>query len=193
MTTIVMSPNFIALLRTKRCPSCDQFSFRAWNLENQLETYKERVKHIFPKNFYQLRETLSDKLDTFDIPYTDEQKLFRIMAIFDFQSLFVHVGESKVAEIATWIGKQIPLSISISSNLVEDLIFIYEVNLRDLVSSSNDTLENTATQSKTQVKMNFLLVESTIPVNFEQFIEILSQRPSHPLNRHRRCLSRREF
>ena len=34
---------------------------------SQLVRCSERVKHIYPKNVYQLRETLFDKLDSFGI------------------------------------------------------------------------------------------------------------------------------
>ena len=46
----------------------------------------ERVKHMYPKNVYQLRETLLDQRDSSDIQYTDDQKLFINLAVFDFES-----------------------------------------------------------------------------------------------------------
>ena len=36
---------------------------------------------------YQLRETLFEKFDSFGIPYTENQKLFSNMAIFDFEPI----------------------------------------------------------------------------------------------------------
>ena len=44
----------------------------AYNLERQLTTCEKRARHVFPENVYQVRETLFDKLDSFNIPYTDE-------------------------------------------------------------------------------------------------------------------------
>ena len=45
-----------------------------FSLEQQLTTYSERVKNVYPRNVYQIRETLFDKLDSFGIKYTSEQK-----------------------------------------------------------------------------------------------------------------------
>ena len=44
-------------------------------------TYSERVKHIYPENVYQLRKTLLEKLDSFIIPYKEDQKLFKNLAV----------------------------------------------------------------------------------------------------------------
>ena len=71
------------------CPLCDQFINTAGKLEQNLTTCKERVKHVFTKNVYQLRETLFDKLDSLNIPYSDDQKLLKNTAIFDFESICV--------------------------------------------------------------------------------------------------------
>ena len=42
-----------------RCSTCDTIFSKTGNLERHLITCSERVKHIYPKNVYQLRETLS--------------------------------------------------------------------------------------------------------------------------------------
>ena len=68
--------NINALFKAFRCPTCDTYFQKTGNLESHLVRCSERVKHIYPKNVYQLRETFFDKLDSFDIQYTDDQKLF---------------------------------------------------------------------------------------------------------------------
>ena len=68
--------NINALFKAFRCPTCDTFFQKTGNLERHLVRCSERVKQIYPKNVYQLRKTLFDKLDSFDIQYTDDQKLF---------------------------------------------------------------------------------------------------------------------
>ena len=75
--------NIHALFKAFRCPTCDTYFQKAGNLERQLVKFSERVKHIYPKNLYQLRETLFDKLDSFDIQNADDQKLINL-AVFDF-------------------------------------------------------------------------------------------------------------
>ena len=67
--------NINALFKAFRCTTCDTFFSKTGNLERHLVTCSDRVKHIHPKNVYELRETLFEKLDAFNIPYKNEQKL----------------------------------------------------------------------------------------------------------------------
>ena len=111
---------------------------------------------------YQLRETLFDKLDSFDIQYTDDQKLFTKLVDFDFESICIPEGKFKNTETKSWIGKHVPISVSISSNLIAKPIFLCNSNPRDLVESFIDSVEGLATQSKAQMKMKFLEVETAL-------------------------------
>ena len=47
-----------SLFKSFRCSTCDTIFPKTGNLERHLITCSERVKHIYPKNVYQLRETL---------------------------------------------------------------------------------------------------------------------------------------
>ena len=77
-TTLMQSFNvFAALIVTL-------FLKRTINLEQYLTTCSERVKNVYPRNVYQIRATLFNKLDSFGIKYTTEQKLFWNLAILDF-------------------------------------------------------------------------------------------------------------
>ena len=68
--------NIKAFLKAYRCPSCDQFINKAGSLERHLATSKEKIKHVFPKNMYQLRETNEiGKLDSFNILYSKDLTL----------------------------------------------------------------------------------------------------------------------
>ena len=73
---------------------------------------KDRVKHIYPKNVYELRETLFEKLEGFSLPVSKDNKLFKNLAIFDFESICVPIEELKETQTTTWIGKQLPILIS---------------------------------------------------------------------------------
>ena len=64
--------NINAVLRSFRCPNCDTFFSRTFNLKRLLTTCSERVKNIYPKNVCQIRETFFDKLDFFGIKYTSQ-------------------------------------------------------------------------------------------------------------------------
>ena len=57
-----------SVLKAFRCSTCDTIFSKTGNLERHLITCSERVKHIYPKNLYQLRGTLFEKLDSFNIP-----------------------------------------------------------------------------------------------------------------------------
>ena len=59
--------NIHALFKVFRCPTCDTYFQNTGNLERHLVRCSELVKQIYPKNVYQLRETLFDKLDSFGI------------------------------------------------------------------------------------------------------------------------------
>ena len=53
--------NINAVLKSFCCPSCDNFFNKASNLERHETTCRDRVENLYPKNFYQFRETLVDK------------------------------------------------------------------------------------------------------------------------------------
>ena len=69
--------NINAVFQSFRCPNRDTFFKRTFNLERHLVTYSERVKNLYPRIVYRIRETLFDKLDSLGINYTREQKLFK--------------------------------------------------------------------------------------------------------------------
>ena len=141
--------NINALFKTFRCTTCDTFFSKTGNLERHLVTCSDRVKHIYPKNVYELREKLFEKLDAFNIPYRSEQKLFKNLAKFDFESICVNEANSyKQSETTMWIGKHVPISVSISSNLIPEPIFLCNTNPHHLIPSFITALEGLATQSK---------------------------------------------
>ena len=167
--------NINAVFQSFRCPNCDTFFSRTFNLERHLTTCSERVK-IYPRNVYQIRETLFDKLDSFGIKYTSQQKLFKILSIIDFESICVQEESLKDTKTTTWIGKQVPILVSISSNLLEEPAFRYNFDPHRLVSSFIGTLECLASQSKAQMKLLFLDIETTIRIKLGSIFEELTQR-----------------
>ena len=169
--------NINALFKTFRCTTCDTFFSKTGNLDRHLVTCRDRVKHIYPKNVYELRETLFEKLDAFSIPYRIEQQLFNNLAIFDSESICVKEANLyKQTETTTWIGKHVPISVSISSNLIPEPIFLCNANPYHLISSFFTALEGLATQSKHQMKLNFIEVETAIKVKLCAILEQLNQR-----------------
>ena len=137
---------------------------------------------IYPKNVYELRETLFEKLDAFNIPYKNEQKLFKNLAICDFEFVCAKEDSYKQTEATTWIGKHVPISVSTSSNLIPEPIFLCNANPHHLISSLNTALERLATQSKAQMELNFIEVETAIKTKLCAVREQLNQRRNRVSN-----------
>ena len=161
--------NIHALFKAFRCASCDTSSQKTGNLERHFVRCSERAKHIYPKNAYQLRGTLFDKPDSFDIQDTDDQKLFNILVVFDFESICIPEEKYKNTEMTSWIGKDVPISVSISSHLIVIAIFLCNSNPRELV-------ESLATEIKAQMKLNFLEVETAIKSKLTRTLDSLGER-----------------
>ena len=163
--------NINAVFQSFRCPNCDTFFNRTFNLERHLTTCSERVKNIYPRNVYQIRENLFDKLDSFGIKYKTQQKLFRNLAIVDFESICIQEESFKDTKTTTWIGKHVLISIAFSSNLVEGPLFLHNSDPHPLVSSFIGALEGLASQSKAQIKLLFRDIETTIKIKLGSILE----------------------
>ena len=168
--------NINALFKAFRCTTCDTFFSKTTNLERHLFTCSDRIKHIYPKNVSELRETLFEKLDAINIPYGSGQKLFENLAIFDFESICVKEETYKQTESTKWIGKHVHISVSISSNLIPESIFLCNADPHHLISSFITALKGLATQSKTQTKLNFIEAETAIKMKLCAILKQLNQR-----------------
>ena len=169
-----MNPFF----KSFRCSTCDTIFSKTGNLERHLITCSERVKHIYPKNVYQLREALFEELDSSIIPHREDQKLIKNLASFDFESICVKEETYKETKTTKWIGKHVPIAFSISSNLIPEPIFLCNSDPRHLVSSFVSALEGLATQRKTQMKLSFFEVETATKIKLSSFLQQLNQRHS---------------
>ena len=168
--------NINAAFQSFRCPNCDIFFNKTFNLERHLTTCSERVKNVYPRNVYQTQETLFDKFDSFGFEYTHEQILFRNLAIFDFESICVQEESLKDTHTTKWIGKHIPILVSISSNLLKEPIFLCNPNPHHLVTSFIGFLEISAVQSTAIMKNLFFDIETTINIKLGSILEKLTQR-----------------
>ena len=95
---------------------------------------------------------------------------------FDFESICVKENSYKQTETTTWIGKHVPISVSFSSNLIPEPIFLCNANPHHLISSFITALEGLATQSKAQMKLKFIEVETAIEIKLCAILEQLNQR-----------------
>ena len=156
--------NINAVVQSFHCRKCDTFFNSTFILERHLTKCSERVRNVYPKNVYQTQGTQFDKLDSFGIEYTHEQTLFKNLAIFDFESICVQEESFKDTHTTNWIGKLIPISVSISSNLVKEPSFLCNSDPHHLVTSFIGALEILALQSKAKMKNLFFDIETMINI-----------------------------
>ena len=166
--------NINAVFRSFRCPNCDTLFDKIFNLERPLNTCSDRVKNVCPRNYIKC-EKLSLASWTLGIKYTSEQKLFKKLAIFDIESICVQKETFRDTN-TTWIGKHVPISESISSNLVEEPVFLCNSDLSHLVASFIGAFENLASQGKVKLKNLILEIEATVKVKLGNILEKLTQR-----------------
>ena len=120
------------------------------------------MKHTYPKNVYELRETLFEKLEGFNLPVSEDNKLFNNLAIFDFESICLPTEELKQTQTTTWIGKHVPISVSISSNLFDEPIFLYNKDPQNLINDFVSRLELLAEKSKLEMRTKFQDIEVAV-------------------------------
>ena len=117
-----------------------------------------------------------DKLDSFDIEYTNDQTLFKNLAIFIFESICEQEESIKDTDTTKWIRKHIPISVSISSNLLKEPVFLWNSDPHHLVTSFIGALEILALQSKAIIKNLFFNIKTTIRIKLGSIMEKLNQR-----------------
>ena len=145
-----------------RCPSCDVFFNHSGHLIRHLKTCKERVKNIYPRGAYSLRETLFEKLDNLSIAYPEDFTLFRNFVVFDFEAICVQSVEANNTVTTSRIGTQVPVSVSICSNLLDEPVFFCENDPNHLIISFVAQLETLAAKNKPDLRPKFLAVEAEI-------------------------------
>ena len=134
------------------------------------------MKSVYPKNVYQTQESVFDKLDSFGIENTNEQTLFKNLAIFDFESNCVQEESFKDTDTTKWIGKHSHILVSISSKLLKEPVFLCNSDPHQLVTSFIGALEILALQSKAIMKYLFFGIETTIKIKLGSTLEKITQR-----------------
>ena len=102
-----------------------------------------------------LRETLFDKIDGFRISNDDNQIFFKDLAIIDCESICVPTEDLKNTNTTTWVGKHEPISVSISSNLIEKLVFLCEKDPKTLIVFFVEALKELANKGKNEMQTKF--------------------------------------
>ena len=104
--------------------------------------------------------------------------MFKNLAVFDIKSICVKEETYEETETTKWIGKHVPISVLISSNLIPEPNFLCNSDPRHLVFSFVSALEGLATQSKAKMKLRFIEVETAIKIKITSILEQLNQRHS---------------
>ena len=123
--------------------------------------------------FFSFRESLFEKLDNFSIAYPENDTLFKNLAVFDFEALCVYSVDIINTATTSRIGTQVPVSVSISSNLLDEP--------NRLIRSFVAQLEILAAKNKVDVKSKFLEVEAEIKTRLNDVssrLQIISETQS---------------
>ena len=134
------------------------------------------MRHIYPKNVYELRETFFEKLERFQFPVSEDNKLFKNLAIFDFESIVIPTEGLKETQTTTWIGKHVPISVSLLSNLVDEPIFLYKKDPQNLIFEFVNNLELLAEQSKLEMGKGFQNIEVAVIERMKSVFDQLNVR-----------------
>ena len=134
----------IKVFRWFSCSTFEKFFRRSSFLQRFLPECEEFVRDIYPGSVYQLTETLFDKLKALDIEVTEDILLSTNFPVFDFESISLKSSTIADTETTTWVGKHERTSVSITSNLLEETIFICDTEPQSLVSTFVTTSENLA-------------------------------------------------
>ena len=104
---------------------------------------------------YELRETLFEKLQGFNVPVSELNRFFNNLAVFDFESICVPTEDLNETQTTTWVGKHVPFSVSISSNLIDEPIFLYNKDPQNFIIDFVSNLELLAREKiKLEVSKN---------------------------------------
>ena len=165
-----------AFVKCFRCPSSETFFKRSEFLNKDLLRWKDRVKHIYPKNVYEFRETLFEKLEGLNLPVSEDNNLFKNLAIFHFESICVRTEELKETQTTTWIGKHVPILVSISSNLIDEPILLYNKDPQNLIIDFVSKLELLAEKSKLEMRTRLQDIDVAVNERMKKIFDQLNER-----------------
>ena len=171
---IIHTNDIDSFFKCFRCPSCDTFFNKTDNVNKHLLRCKDRVKQIYPKNVYEFRETLFEKLEGFSFPVSEGNKLFKNLATFDFESICVPTEELKETQTTTWIGKHVPISVSISSNLIDEPVFLYNKDPQNFMIDFVGNFELLAEKSKLEIRTKFQDIEVAVNERMKKIFDQLN-------------------
>ena len=103
-------------------------------------------------------------------------KISSHVAVFDFESLCVPTEELKATKTTSWIGKHVPIAVSISSNLQDDPTFLCKKDPELLIIAFVSSLKLLAEKSKLQMGTKFQEIENTVNNRVKKILNKLDDR-----------------
>ena len=116
-----------------------------------------------------------EKLEGFIIPVSEDNKLFNNLESFDFESTCAPTEEIKERQTRTWVGKHVPFSVSISSKLVDEFIFLYNKDPQKLIIVFVTNLELLAEQSKLEIRKKIQTVKVAVNEGMKKIFDQLNE------------------
>ena len=159
-------------------------------MRRHLPVSSEKIKEKFPKSAYQLKKVF-EKLSKFGIRLPEEHRLFKNLVIFDFESICKTENNSESNNSTTWVGKDEPISVSISSNLFKTPIFLCDPEPIKVVIQFLVALENLANESRDQMQSQFADVTSAVCEKLEELSDQIILKESGSLKKSAREFSRK--
>ena len=159
-----------------QCTNCDRFICRSPNLNRHITCCEDKIKNIYWKSFYRLKETIFDEIKYFEIPIARDKFHITKFSVSDFESNCVKSERLKSTDTTTWVGKCEPISVSISSNLNDEPTFSCDPVSKVLVSNFIYSLETLAKKSKSETNLKILNIETAIKNKLDRNMFTLNQR-----------------
>ena len=118
----------------------------------------------------------SEKLEGFNLPVSEENKLLNNLAVFNFESICVATEELKETKTTTWIGKRVPISVFISSNLIDEPIFLYNKDPKKLIIDFVSKVELLGEKKKLETKTKIQDIEVAVNERMKKIFDWLNER-----------------
>ena len=94
-----------------------------------------------------------DKLRAFNVQIVEEKTLRNNFPLSDFEWFCVKDSSPTDGKTTTWVGEREPISVSVTSNLFQEPIFICDNEPHSLLSTFLTTLKNLAEKSKNDTSL----------------------------------------
>ena len=164
---ICWTKTFDKVLKKHRSRNGNKFLSRSFNFQRHIRSCSDWITHSYPTGFYQLNEIVFEKMRNLDTEVGNY--LFKNMFVSDFESITVHHHCLNHTDSKNFVGKHVPKSVSIPSNIISEPIFICDINPGWLVSKFLP--EVPALSERSSMELRQLL---------DQYFQLIQQKINEP-------------